>query len=181
MSKKKSGLKDFEDLAVVRSTIAITNAGDGLSEAMKVEPQEFRQGDKLFVVIECEVAKVTFVPIDKNEPKGLQSRVHTLRAGVATIVDGKLVHDLVREQEEKNLRAREEEAGVARLPLEPLDPIGERVRIWLTSLGKSDLVELCAKHGVDHPAKATAIQLIDLLAANADKIKEEIGEPTNEG
>lgn len=108
-------LSDFEGKPVRRSTISITNAGDGLSEAMKVEPVEHHQGDRVYVVLECEVAKVGFAPIDKDDPAGDQARVHTFRAGTATIVDADLVATVIAEQREKNLKAKEDAAGIVRL------------------------------------------------------------------
>lgn len=108
-------LTPFEGREVLRTSIAITRAGDGLSEALKVEPREFHHGETVYVVLECTVAKVQHVPLDKDDPFGPLTRVHTLAAGTATIVDEELVQAHIAEQAERNLRAREEEAGIARL------------------------------------------------------------------
>jgi len=169
-------LNDIEGLPVVQSTIAITNAGDGLSQAMKVEPTAFHTGDTHYVVLECEVAKFAFVPVDSDNPKGPQKRVHTFRAGVATIVDASIVEQLVKDQAAKNLSVAEGEAGIARLPGVDDDPVTARVRMWLSSQTRTVLRGLCEEFGVSFPVKATAPDLIDLLAANADKIKDLVGE-----
>lgn len=108
-------LTPFDGREVARTSIAITRAGDGLSEAMKVEPREFHHGDTVYVVLECTVTKVQFVPFDKADPAGPLSRVHTLAAGVATIVDEELVKAHIAEQADRNLRAREAEAGIVRM------------------------------------------------------------------
>jgi hypothetical protein len=110
-----SSLKPIDGKAVIRSAIAVTNAGDGLSSAMKVNPQELHHGDTVFVVLECEVASVTFDPIDPQDLAGPQVRKHKLRAGAATLVDGDLVRSHIAAQKEVIDRAREKAAGVERM------------------------------------------------------------------
>jgi hypothetical protein len=107
----KHPLGTFDRREVIKSTIAVTNAGDGLSKAMGVEPQAMDLGDKVYVVLECEVAKVTFTEVDDTSKL---ARNHTLKAGDATIVD----EDLVREHLDEQSRRIEEASGVHRLPLE---------------------------------------------------------------
>lgn len=108
-------LTPFDDREVARTSIAITRAGDGLSEALKVAPREFHHGDTVYVVLECTCTRVQFVPFDRDDPSGPLTRVHTLSAGTATIVDEELVRSHISEQAERNLRAREEEAGIIRM------------------------------------------------------------------
>lgn len=121
-----SKLSPFDGCPVVRTAIAVTKAGDGLSEALKVDPQEYHVGDKVYVVLECEVAAVRFKPVDKDTPDVLV-REHTLRAGTATMVDGDLVATQLAEQAERIQLAKEAAEGVARLPYEGNgdDPDGE--------------------------------------------------------
>ena len=104
-------LGTFEGDTVVRVSIAITNAGDGLSEAMAVEPRLMHRGDKVFVVLECECTKVVMQPSSKETPN-LINRQHVLRAGVATIVDEELVRSVLDEQALRIERAK----GLERLP-----------------------------------------------------------------
>ena len=106
-------LTPFEDRDVAAASIKITNAGDGLSEALAIAPAEYHQGDRVYVVLETEVAKVTYEPIRKSDDL---RRVHTLRAGVGTIVDEALVRKVVETQRKANTLAREAAAGVVRLP-----------------------------------------------------------------
>lgn len=94
----KKKLAKFEGKEVHSSTVAITNAGDGLSKAMKVEPVELHHAQTVWVVLECEVAKVRFDPVKDTD--GLQ-RVHVLRAGRSTLIDGDLVRAALDEQQEK--------------------------------------------------------------------------------
>lgn len=103
-------LTPFENHQVVGTTIKVTNAGDGLSQALKVEPIEYERGETVHVVLECVVDKITFDGSKDNAEDLI--RVHTLKAGVATIVDGKKVKGVLAEQRKK-LEAAE---GIAQLP-----------------------------------------------------------------
>ena len=89
MAKAKKKLTAFEGEEVLGTTIKITNAGDGLSKAMSIDFQELKDADGAM-------------------------RVHVLKAGRATMVDGKLVADVLDEQDKR----LEEAAGVQRLPLD---------------------------------------------------------------
>lgn len=108
-------LSPFEGKSVNRSTVKITNAGDGLSQALGIEPVEYHQGDKVYVVLECDVSRVSFEPVSKDLLDGPQVRVHTFKAGTATVVDAKLVSDAVEEQAKRNKLAEDEKRGQERL------------------------------------------------------------------
>lgn len=88
MAKKGNTLTAFEGRDVLSSTVAIRNAGDGLSKAMSVDPVELHQDQIVYVVIECEVEKIRFDRVPKTE--GLE-RVHMLKAGRATLIDKSVV------------------------------------------------------------------------------------------
>lgn len=107
-------LKAFDGRQVVATTIAVTQAGDGLSKALAIEPAEYHHGDRVFVVLETEVTKVTFSP-SKDDDSHL-IRVHTLRAGTSTIVDEDLVRDVLQAQARKNREADEAATGQTALP-----------------------------------------------------------------
>lgn len=113
MTKKNAvpGLTSFEGRDVLQSTIAITNAGDGLSKALAIAPTEFQLGDTVYVVLETEVSKVQYVELPDT---GSLKRVHTLKAGTATTVDDNLVADVLEQQR----LAIEQAEGVERLPFE---------------------------------------------------------------
>jgi hypothetical protein len=76
-------IEDFGGLPVVSTAVKVTNAGDGLSAAMTLDPEAFSLGQTVVLVLECTVTRVAFEPVSKNTPTVLQ-RVHTLKAGTAT-------------------------------------------------------------------------------------------------
>jgi hypothetical protein len=98
-------LPKFEGREVAGAKIKITRAGDGLSEAMAIEPQVLKQHAKVFVVLECAVGRIAFDPV--KDTNGV-IRVQTLIAGTATIVDEDLVKEAIEEQRLKNEEARGE-------------------------------------------------------------------------
>lgn len=91
--------------------VAITNAGDGLSEAMLVDPNELELGSTVYVVLECTTTRVQYEPVKDTDTL---IRKHVLRAGTATLVDGTLVHDVLEAQR----LAIEKAKGVTRLDFE---------------------------------------------------------------
>jgi hypothetical protein len=105
-------LGEFDGQQVLRTTIAVTNAGDGLSDALKVDPALLHLGDKVYVVLECEVSKIRLDPIKDTDAL---TRVHTLRAGTATMVDADMVQAQLAEQAERIALAKEAESGVSRM------------------------------------------------------------------
>jgi hypothetical protein len=113
---KDGVLQSFDGQEVTGTTIKIINAGDGLSKAMETEPVMLHHGQKAYVVIECDVARVSFDPVDRDEPAGNLLRVHTLRAGTSTLVDFELVNKVITEQARKNTLADEARKGITRLP-----------------------------------------------------------------
>lgn len=110
-------LKKFEGKEVSRATIAVTKAGDGLSAALSVDPTEYGINDRVYVVLETHVGKVTHLD-DKDRPNAL-IRQHTLVTEHAAIVDGQVVAELLAETKQKVLEkkeADERERGIERLP-----------------------------------------------------------------
>jgi len=110
MAKAKKKPDPFEGEDVLSTSIKITNAGDGLSQAMSIENEILHRKEVVYVVLECEVTKVGFVPMKDTKEGAI--REHVLKAGRATLVDGTLVADLLDAQDRKI----EEAAGVQRLP-----------------------------------------------------------------
>lgn len=102
-------LGTFDGQEVISTAVKITNAGDGLSSALAVEPQIMHHRQIVTVVLECEVARVSFDPVKDTDRL---TRVHTLRTGIATIVDPSLVKKVLEQQRVK----LETAAGVTRLP-----------------------------------------------------------------
>lgn len=108
-------LGEFDGKPIVSTNVAITRAGDGLSEAMKTEPRVLHLGEKVYIVIEAEVMKVRFSPLRDDE--GLLSRTHILAAGTAAFIDVDVVREVLDTQRERLLLAKEAAAGIQRLPL----------------------------------------------------------------
>jgi len=98
MTKKTNptkGLSSYEGRDVVQATIKVTNAGDGLSEAMSIEPIEMRHGETRYLLIEAEVTRVQY---DELKDTDVLKRVHTLKAGTATLVDPEFAVELIEKQ-----------------------------------------------------------------------------------
>jgi hypothetical protein len=107
-------LEEYEGHPVVQTGLRLRGAGDGLSNAMKVDPQVLHHGDTVFLVVEATVARVSYDPVKGNEE--LFCRVHDLRSSAATIVPKELVADALGEHKERLERVRESEKGIQRLP-----------------------------------------------------------------
>ncbi len=128
-----SDLPDFEGLPVRRSTVKITRAGDGLSEALKVAPMAYHLGDEVFFVLRGQVTQVNHVPVSPADSDLV--RVHTLVTQEITEVAAEDVESFLRTAEDRLRRAREEEAGIQRIGFDdnetpPVvdDPDVERLR-----------------------------------------------------
>lgn len=109
---KKLGKYQGKD--VLRTSVSIRNAGDGLSEALAIEPEELGIGKTVFVVLECEVNAHDHKRMKKV--KNALELVQVLTAGNATLVDESLVRDLLDEQAAKLEAAYEEAEGIVKLP-----------------------------------------------------------------
>lgn len=94
----RADLGSFDNKLVLATGIRITNAGDGLSKALQVDPKLIHHGEEVYVVLRTECANVAFPPIKDTD--GVM-RMHTLRAGTATIVEADLVREVLDAQEER--------------------------------------------------------------------------------
>lgn len=104
-------LGTFDGRDVITTSVAITNAGDGLSQALGIDPQVMHIGDTGVIVLEYVVTKIGFIEVKDTD---VLNRVHTLRAGTATIIDRDVVAEALDAQALKIEKAR----GVTRLPLD---------------------------------------------------------------
>lgn len=105
----------YEHRDVLQTTVQVTHAGDGLSEAMELEPTVLHHGQTVFLVLECEVSKISYPPIKDTDAL---ARLHTLRAGRATIVDKDLVVNALNDQHLRIVAARDAIAGQQSLDAE---------------------------------------------------------------
>jgi len=99
-------LGEFDGQPVTEVAIAVRNAGDGLSEALKVAPRGFHLGEKVRVLMDTTVVKAQLVPVDADEPEGDLRLVAVLKAGDATIATGAQVDKMLARQREANEAAK---------------------------------------------------------------------------
>ena len=116
MSRKKqtptTKLGSFDGRDELATSIKVTNAGDGLSEALATEPQILHTGDVVYVLLKTEVGPIRHVPI--KETKGY-TREHTLVSGAATIVDDDYAVQAIEDQQDRIQRAKDSSVGQGRL------------------------------------------------------------------
>lgn len=116
---KTSPLGKFEGRDVISSTIAVKNAGDGLSQAMSIDPVAYHEGDEVTIVMRCTVGPITFKRVKDTEA---MTRSHAFIAGTATVLTEEgAVAAILDEQE----RLIEEAKGIVRLDFEDGDDEGE--------------------------------------------------------
>jgi hypothetical protein len=113
-------LKKFEGRAVVGAAVKITRAGDGLSEAMRLEPEALAYGQEVWFVVKGVVDQIAYKTIPKTD--ALQ-RIHVVKAEEIAKVDGEEVEKYILAEKDRLARLLEEENGVSRLPLDS-DPPG---------------------------------------------------------
>lgn len=109
---------------VTRTAIKITNAGDGLSQGLAIDPQVLALGDTHYVVLECIVDSHEHDRImDKNNDTGLLVLNQVLKAGTGTLIDKELVAEVIAEQatrieaaREAAKLAKEQAEGIQRIP-----------------------------------------------------------------
>lgn len=111
-----SKLDPFEGVDVLAAGIEIPGAAGGLRDAMKIDPQQFHAGERLYVVLECDVAKIRFDPIQSGDEMVGWRRTHVLSAQAATFVDADLVAEAIASQKRKIELANEAANGIGRLP-----------------------------------------------------------------
>lgn len=111
----------FEGLDVVAAKVRVTRAGDGLSEAMTLDPQDLHHGEEVYLIIKGKVGRVSYDPVPKAD--GVLQRVHTVVASECVMVAPDEVEALLDRERDRLARLKEDRAGVARLPLNG-DPLG---------------------------------------------------------
>lgn len=136
---------------IIRTKVAITGAGDGLSKALAIDPQVIGRDEQVYVVIRCALKdhKLEWFE-DPDEQIGGWELTNRLRAGLATIVDPEVVADLLEAQQRK----LDEAAGIARLPLDGVgapdsEDVGSELESHVAELanrrkrkGEADLVSI---------------------------------------
>lgn len=118
----RSELGSYRGRDVIRTKIAIRNAGDGLSEGMAIEPRMFDIDSTVYVLLECTVAKHDYEPIKDTDAMQVEQ---VFRAGSATSVDPDLARGLIESQAERILEAKEQAAGLLRIEFPGNTPAGD--------------------------------------------------------
>jgi hypothetical protein len=116
-----TGLPDYEGLPTKRTSIAVTNTGDGLTNAMAVEPILYAVGSTQYVVIECTVDKHGHAIIDGEAAYEVEQK---FKGGVGMVVDADLVKPMIDKQRERVQLAKEKAEGTMRLAFDPDDKSG---------------------------------------------------------
>jgi hypothetical protein len=80
---ERPSLHPFEGRDVHRTTVRITGAGDGLSDALSTAPDEIELDDVRYYVIKSECGRVSI----ETDSKGVTSRVHTMRTQSISPID----------------------------------------------------------------------------------------------
>ena len=110
-------LPDYGGRKVTRTAIKITNAGDGLSQGLAIDPTVYELGDVVHVVLRCVVDSHEMDRVlDKGSDTGLLVLQQVLKAGDAAIVDADVVREAIDSQAEKIRLAKEAAKGIKRLP-----------------------------------------------------------------
>jgi hypothetical protein len=98
----------FEGHQVQQARVKITNAGDGLSEALQIAPEAHELGDELAFVIRGHVTQVGHLQKADDEPT---IRVHTVKASEATRIDPGVADKMILANREELERLKAEQAG----------------------------------------------------------------------
>lgn len=88
-------LPDFEGVEVGAVAIKVTKAGDGLSEALEMEPIAHKSGETVCMVVKGKIAGIAHVSV-----KGAETlkRVETLAVDEAAVIDEGLLADVLDDQ-----------------------------------------------------------------------------------
>lgn len=97
---------------VIGVGIEVRNAAGGLQDALAIDPAIFHKGDRVMVLLDCEMTGLAFKPVkDSNAWR----RIHVLHAEGATIVDGVVFTEALAAQADKIQRAKDEASGQGRI------------------------------------------------------------------
>jgi hypothetical protein len=110
-------LAPFGGHPVVKSAVQITRAGDGLSEALELDPEELDQFDTVFFVLKGIVDKVTFGPTKPGSEDLV--RKHVIVTTEIIRVEEGAVSKMLRAAADTLKKAKEEAAGIQRLGFAP--------------------------------------------------------------
>lgn len=162
-------LSDFEGLPVRQAGVEMPGAAGGLRDAMKVAPQEFHKGEKVWIAIEGTISKIRFDPVEKDNPAGDQKRIHVIDVEGATFVDAEIVGEQIARMNERIQRQKEQDQGIARLPTD--DEVEALAEEHAEGAHASGLVAGCPE--CDNEAAAEAEEANEPIPITGRKTAEE--------
>lgn len=109
-----------EGREVVRSRVVLTKLGDGLSQAVKLDPIELHHGEEVTFLVRGRVKKVTFDEVADTE---CLSRDHVVIAKTVVIVENDFGAERVQQQAERLVKLGNPDA----VPDAPIPGLDERV------------------------------------------------------
>lgn len=115
MARQISLGSDPDGAQIVDVTIALKNAGDGLSKAMAVEPQVHKKGDRVRIIIDGVVDAIHFTPMLLRGGERDYTRTHrhqVIVAEQATFVGAEVGAEIM----EAHRAALDKLAGQAQIP-----------------------------------------------------------------
>lgn len=101
----------FEDLGVEGVQVRITNAGDGLTEALRISPKALHLGDEFACVLRGTVTQINHKE-DKDERV---IRLHTVKTDGITEIDMDIANQMIAAATERIKAAKDEIEGQLRL------------------------------------------------------------------
>jgi hypothetical protein len=119
-------LPKFEGKQVIAARVKIAKAGDGLSDALDIEPVALRNGDVVYYVLRGVVSQVNHRPASADLASMLV-RQHTIDCTGITTIEPEVAEQMIADAEaaiaahqeaerEREEREREEAEGIQRLP-----------------------------------------------------------------
>lgn len=105
-------LGEYQGRPIVGFGIIVRNAGDGLSQAMAVEPMDIQVGDEVYLLVEAKCVDVHHPAEDPKYPEiGGVRKIPVLRAGTATFIDGEQAAGAIERQREANREYADRQSG----------------------------------------------------------------------
>jgi hypothetical protein len=106
----------FDGQPIVKTTVALRDVGDGLSEAVATDAQVLHSGETVTVVIEARVDHFVIKPLDKDDPGGPLVLGYVLKGTDRATITGaqeQVLAQLLDAQQQRNEQARGIERMVA--------------------------------------------------------------------
>lgn len=107
-------LHSFEGRDIDRTAIKIVGAGDGLSEALAIAPDEIELDDERYYVLRGACSRVSM----ETDKHGATIRVHTIKTQGISSIEPELAEKVLQDNADKLTRAKAEMDGQLALDAE---------------------------------------------------------------